>query len=1241
MLETFSRRAMRRITALLVATCSVGVVAFPSAVASAQVTPLASGDPTLTLTKDGVPAVALAANDTLRAVTDAPIALAGQTTQTIEQTWDSSALRLSEGAITSPEAWPLEYTTDSTTWSSSVPSDLSAVRGVRTTGAVSSLGYSSGLQSTVSTSDGAVRVPTVSSISVTGLGDGWDVFFDEYYTKVFNVFHHSSPAQIDCHSLFDGTRCAGYPVAMPSSLGTNDRSTGISVGSKVWVAAGRGSNPGGGFACFNVSGGPCSTPFVKLASNSLNGSYNNVVNMARAGQYVFTQNRSDGKLLCLDTTTSTGCSSMPAGGFDLGHGVSSNYKSTLLTVGSRVYSHDGTGEVGCLDTTTWALCTGWATTWSSNRDFQLAALPNASGAIAAVCTFNNAAATCVDAAQQPYAHPTSFNTTLNLSPAMIEGYGKAPETSGTRIYWSDANYLSANGEISCWDAAANAGAGATCANFPLLDENYTVVVDPQNADCIWTNDNDGSIEAFDVTTGAVGCPVDPDPVIQLPYTTTVPRLACAEEGRVRSWTTFKAITPVGIAASDLRVTVKRNGVKVSGWENLTPDGNGEIDLSTLTVGQTSTQPMFEVKVIGATVQDADFVTADITYLSDAPQLCVDLAVLRECPTGSGIAPAGALALNPAAVGSTVTNDSGVSTVIAPLSSTATRADVASCQGALSGTVLRTPPSGSYPIVKADVTLRDGSGNTIDTTTTDLNGDYTFPSLYAGNYTVAYNTTTESVSIAASSTTTQNFSIPVGLPIANDVTAVTDQNVPVTFDFDAAADPLTSIDDATFELRLDNNAWGATVAVPNEGTWDVTNGRIRFTPAVTFHGAATPVEYRVSDGYANIASAQARVTVAATAGIAEADTASGVQGVTLHLDAAASAGAVAIDYTTVELAADEAGTYSESLTLSGVGSFTPNAAGHVVFVPGGAFTGTRTVSYRVRDAAGRWAASTFTVTLTAAAISGSTDIVQPATSGALPVSGVPAGAVVSVPASVSNAKTISFANGSVLIEPVAGFSGIIRVPVTATLGTATFTTYVVLTVLPKAPAKLKVSNTPTGSVITWPVSATTNATGYVVRVNGLELCTVTAETRTCVYPGLIGPRTVVEVKTLGADETVSGYTANTPAKARCQKVASVHFATDSARLTDAAKRKLRSVATTMRTQRFTGYCISGHTDARGTFSHNDSLSYFRARAVAQYLNLHLPVSMRQKAAYSGEYRPVGSNKTKPGMASNRRVDIAVS
>jgi hypothetical protein len=46
------------------------------------------------------------------------------------------------------------------------------------------------------------------------------------------------------------------------------------------------------------------------------------------------------------------------------------------------------------------------------------------------------------------------------------------------------------------------------------------------------NGGNGRIGSFDATTGTAGC-TSPNPVVNIPYTNVVPRLSCAEAGRVR------------------------------------------------------------------------------------------------------------------------------------------------------------------------------------------------------------------------------------------------------------------------------------------------------------------------------------------------------------------------------------------------------------------------------------------------------------------------------------------------------------------------------------------------------------------------------------------------------------------------------------------------------------------------------------------------------------------------------------
>ena len=71
-------------------------------------------------------------------------------------------------------------------------------------------------------------------------------------------------------------------------------------------------------------------------------------------------------------------------------------------------------------------------------------------------------------------------------------------------------------------------------------------------------------------------------------------------------------------------------------------------------------------------------------------------------------------------------------------------------------------------------------------------------------------------------------------------------------------------------------------------------------------------------------------------------------------------------------------------------------------------------------------------------------------------------------------------------------------------------------------------------------------------------------------------------------------------------------------------------------------IGGHTDARGTDKANQTLSDNRAKSVRDWLLAHYPqlnADNLTEVGY-GESQPVATNKTKAGMAQNRRVEFKV-
>ena len=68
-------------------------------------------------------------------------------------------------------------------------------------------------------------------------------------------------------------------------------------------------------------------------------------------------------------------------------------------------------------------------------------------------------------------------------------------------------------------------------------------------------------------------------------------------------------------------------------------------------------------------------------------------------------------------------------------------------------------------------------------------------------------------------------------------------------------------------------------------------------------------------------------------------------------------------------------------------------------------------------------------------------------------------------------------------------------------------------------------------------------------------------------------------------------------------------------------------------------VVGHTDYAGSAETNVALSNARAAAVVRVLTQKMGVDPKRLAPYgSGPYSPVASNKTEPGRARNRRVEL---
>ena len=101
-----------------------------------------------------------------------------------------------------------------------------------------------------------------------------------------------------------------------------------------------------------------------------------------------------------------------------------------------------------------------------------------------------------------------------------------------------------------------------------------------------------------------------------------------------------------------------------------------------------------------------------------------------------------------------------------------------------------------------------------------------------------------------------------------------------------------------------------------------------------------------------------------------------------------------------------------------------------------------------------------------------------------------------------------------------------------------------------------------------------------------------------------------------------------------------FRSEDATLMPTASEKLDQIVSAVKEQGNRKILVEGHTDSRGADDYNMNLSKQRADSVANYLTSHGIASEKVSATGVGSTRPVASNDTPEGRATNRRVEITI-
>ncbi len=721
-----------------------------------------------------------------------PAAVVGTISQTLEARWNAN-LHSMRQAPTYPQGWSIEYYAGATRLprEPSTPAEWTPVSRIVTTGSFTVEALDGERQALISTVNAPPAV-VASSFSGGSAGDGWDLFFDPAYTKVFNIHHHNGPATVMCRNLADSTVCPGFPMQLTQ---TGHRSTGRidAPTNKLWQPTVTTTSQLAWDCVDLTTATRCTTPVVLSQHAAINNNYNAHVDPVVIGRKMYAIGYAAGsvtRITCLDMATGTECPGMalPQNG--------AYEHAGIAAMGTRLYVVPGYSmSLDCYESTTWTRCPGSWPQAVSTSGSPVWAVRSADGVVRNICANTH----CFAVDGSSHTLPPGFIAHLAANP--IVGFNYTPiqvgngSSVGTKAAWSTTPY-----RTTCWDMATD----TKCADaFPInVPSIYTTVLDPENPDCLWTNGDDGIIRNWRISTGTAGCGGGP-PRISFKAAVSIPRLSCDPASRVYQYKSFKLLAPNPTQYTSARLTVRdSNGVPIAGWTNLPiPSSNSTVDLTALSPAVTGSEPNFDIAAEGLT--DTTIVPrGEFRVTTGAPpQLCWDLSVPPlTCPTGPGLAgndSAGPQSTAVTARGSYTTNAGTTAFTDQVLNSTvdANPPNFGNCGGTrLRATVVSLKDDS--PVAGARVFLFDNSGNPIldsngqpVSALSAADGTVEFP-VWAASYTLRlsrtarYTPVTSTVTAGGTGTTAASN----GTVISNTVTTTVNQTSHVSLVVDDDREP---------------------------------------------------------------------------------------------------------------------------------------------------------------------------------------------------------------------------------------------------------------------------------------------------------------------------------------------------------------------------------------------------------------------------------------------------------------------
>ena len=237
-----------------------------------------------------------------------------------------------------------------------------------------------------------------------------------------------------------------------------------------------------------------------------------------------------------------------------------------------------------------------------------------------------------------------------------------------------------------------------------------------------------------------------------------------------------------------------------------------------------------------------------------------------------------------------------------------------------------------------------------------------------------------------------------------------------------------------------------------------------------------------------------------------------------------------------------------------------------------------------------------------------------------------------------AVTLNPETGQLKVQPVNGWTGVLKVPTYMATDEAIVEIENVITVNPDPTRLVLVRPTSlTRTALGWAKSSTQSVQKYEVRVNGSLVCETAATT--CAVQKLIGPKTKVDVTAIGNEGTRSTIEIGKYSPNKRVKVFTINFDESKWEFTATALQKLETYIEIIKNEGFTQAFVLGYTDSQGSPSTSLPLSKKRAIATTNYLKERLPEVLFQWFGF-GEADPLRKGLNPKDFAANRRAEIYI-